>query len=303
VDTTAATGASRIAASANDVMATSPGVALATRGSTPVSQDTRTFDLSDPIVRDHRVRGASIVPGVALLDFALRKTGSSGCIRRFAWLKPVTLTDGPVCTRVERVSADRDAFQLVSGLGEASLIHARWHVDREVAAPIAEKLDVRALRAELAEIIDPDELYQRYARIGIAYGPSFRRVVEIHADEKHVLVRLEGAPQRITDALHVPTIDAALQGIILLAGIGEARQVTHVPFSVGKVCMAGPCTADMWSLIRRREGDGFDVQVADGSGIVCVTLEDLCTRPFHDPVSRPRRANSFDRFFYRPTWL
>jgi acyl transferase domain-containing protein/acyl-CoA synthetase (AMP-forming)/AMP-acid ligase II/NADP-dependent 3-hydroxy acid dehydrogenase YdfG/acyl carrier protein len=262
---------------------------------TPTS---RLFDPRSPVVSDHRVQGAMVVPGVALLALVLDALHCPVTCKRWAWLSPARVDATALEVRFVRSATHDGVWQVESGAPAAPIVHARCSVALASAPLPEQRLTLEALEAGLELQLQPSDLYESYARAGIEYGPSFRRITRLSSNAVSVLARIEGGPVRGARDLHAQTLDAALQGIALLAP-GHTPGQTWVPFSIGSVHYLQPLRCDAWAHVRRRKDDGYDIDIYDEAGALCVLLRDLTTRPFKTSVQAALPA----RFFYRSTWI
>ncbi|MGW5331097.1 polyketide synthase dehydratase domain-containing protein, partial [Streptomyces sp. NPDC004014] len=266
--------------------------------------DTTTYETrfsgDEPFLRDHRVHGDRILPGVAHLEMArvavARALGQHDAaavrLTDVVWLRPAVCGSGGLTlrVRVRTSAADGCAYEIESvgddgettlcGQGRASLAPDGTGAGR---TPLLDRL-----RADCAGTFHPAEgLYGLYDRMGMAYGPSQRSVTGLRTGtdaegRPQVLAELrlpaEAEPVGAGALMHPSILDGALQatvGLWLDQGTGTGSAGLALPFALDRAepVAATPTTAYAW--IRHRPGpaagDGtarLDVTVLDEHGRV-----------------------------------
>ncbi|MFF9687116.1 SDR family NAD(P)-dependent oxidoreductase [Streptomyces sp. NPDC014623] len=267
------------------------------------------FDGTEPFLRDHQVRGLRVLPGAAHLEMAraavARTTGAADRVRLsdVVWLRPATCATGDrleVLLDLEPAGTDTYAYTLhtVGPDGERTLSsQGRAHLaDAPARRPALPLADLRAACAGTA--FTAADLYDRYDRVGMEYGPAQRSLTTLAvgtdpAGRPQALaeLRLPGAAET-TNAygLHPSILDGALQATIGLglggddAG-GAAPTRPALPFALQgvDVLAATPATAYAW--IRYQDGSHpggtpvkLDITLLDTEGRVCAELTGLLAR-------------------------
>ncbi|MGW5370819.1 SDR family NAD(P)-dependent oxidoreductase [Streptomyces sp. NPDC004011] len=287
--------------------------------------DTTTYETrfsgDEPFLRDHRVHGDRILPGVAHLEMArvavARALGQHDAaavrLTDVVWLRPAVCGPGGLTLRVRvRTSAAGGcAYEIESvghhgettlcGQGRAALGPDGTGAGR---TPLLDRL-----RADCAGAFHPAEgLYGLYDRMGMAYGPSQRSVTGLRTGtdaegRPQVLAELrlpaEAEPLGAGALMHPSILDGALQatiGLWLDQGTGTGSAGLALPFALDRAEPVAATTATAYAWIRHRPGpaaDGgtarLDVTVLDEHGRVCVELTGLSTRLLPDTAA-PRTA-------------
>ncbi|KJK55118.1 peptide synthetase, partial [Saccharothrix sp. ST-888] len=266
------------------------------------------FDGAEPFLRDHRVRGARVLPAVVQLELARaavqRATGQEhpGRVRLddIVWLRQATCDQGGLELRIDvkPLAEGRwdysirylgaDGEFVLCGQGRASL-------SDEGHRGLPRLDELRAACAE--QVIPATDLYRLYERVGMDYGPAQRSLVTVGlgADESGrpqalAELRVPAAADRSTDwRLHPSILDGALQAIIGLRLTGDQPARPALPFAVQYVDSAATTPATAYAWIRyQRGGDPdspkarLDVTVFDQDGRVCADLTGLSTRILGD---------------------
>ncbi|MFF0838308.1 SDR family NAD(P)-dependent oxidoreductase, partial [Streptomyces sp. NPDC003344] len=273
----------------------------------------------EPFLRDHRVHGDRILPGVAHLEMARVAAaralgrGDAAAVRLtdVVWLRPAVCgPDGLVLrVRVCTATADGCTYEIhsVDERGDSTLCSQ----GRVALAQDAPRLPVllNDLRTACADAVHPGEhIYGLYDGMNMVYGPSQRSVTGLRTGtdpdgRPQVLAELrlppEAEPLGVAGLMHPSILDGALQATVglWLAEESDGRSTgLALPFALDRAeaVAATPTTAYAW--IRHRPGpaagDGtarLDVTVLDEHGRVCVELTGLSTRLLPDTAA-PRTA-------------
>ncbi|OKK15619.1 hypothetical protein AMK16_27315 [Streptomyces sp. CB00455] len=209
---------------------------------------------TDPVLRDHRVHGTRILPGVSFLDMIYRILGARGVdtsrveLRRVLFRNPVAAgPDFDTELRVE-FTADADGYRVsVTGTrrptGETEpVLDCRLHLD--VPFP-AEAVDLSALRAGMARTADMADLYALVRRTGIEHGEFMRARGTLHVGDRELLADLSLGPEAAAYADYFHLHPAALDSSTLLptqfatAGAGAAAR-PYIPMLIDSFRARGP---------------------------------------------------------------
>nr|WP_277991503.1 SDR family NAD(P)-dependent oxidoreductase [Corallococcus macrosporus] len=257
------------------------------------------LEASSPLMADHRVNGASVLPGMAYLELAREAFAASHgegpvSLSQVLWLQPCVLDGGQkvLWTTLEE-KGGHALFEVRSGEGEDALLHCRGRIEAAVERAGSEPFALRPFQARSTNHIDGDVLNQRFARMGIHYGPTFRALREVWSDAREALGRLEGAAPRDSRwSLPPQLLDSAAQAVAALTSSSGALML---PFSLGGVDVRRPLpsSGSAYARVRMQDPARFDVALLDEQGEVCVELRDLGFR------ERKTRAQGF---FYLPRW-
>ncbi|MFE2188304.1 type I polyketide synthase, partial [Streptomyces sp. NPDC059455] len=250
---------------------------------------------------DHVVAGAPLVPGAALVEWALRAADEAGCggIEELALQVPLVLPesgglrvqivvgeaaeDGRRDVRVYS-RPDRDAEPGADPDWES---HAEGVLSPPAAPGVAEEL-AGVWPPEGAKPVDVEDFYEHAAASGYAYGPSFQGVRAVWRDGADLLAEV-ALPEAAGDAdgfgIHPALLDAALHPMLLAADIESADDAgMRLPFAWNGVSLwATEATTARVRLSPHRDGAagerGLRVVVADGMGAPVLTVDSLTMRP------------------------
>ncbi|MFD5410306.1 SDR family NAD(P)-dependent oxidoreductase [Streptomyces nojiriensis] len=212
---------------------------------------------TDPVLRDHRVHGTRILPGVSFLDMIYRILRARGVdtsrveLRRVLFRNPVAAgPDFDTELRVE-FTADADGHRVsVTGTrrptGETEpVLDCRLHLD--VPFP-AEAVDLSALRAGMPRTADMADLYALVRRTGIEHGEFMRARGTLHVGDRELLADLSLGPEAAPYADYFHLHPAALDSSTLLptqfatAGADAAAR-PYIPMLIDSFRARGPVGA------------------------------------------------------------
>jgi polyketide synthase PksN len=255
---------------------------------------------------DHVVQGRRVLPGVACLEMA-REALARGAgvapeagvrLKDVAWMRPVVVGEAPVELHLGLYPA-ADADGTRAGVefevyGADELVHCQGRAEAFTPGA-AQVLDLAALRAQCGQAeLAAAQVYERFAALGLAYGPAHRAIGTIHVGAGQALARLvlpEGVAQTAGEyVLHPSLLDGALQAVIGLA-FGDAPGPLALPFAVEEVEIMGRCSARMWALVQPAAGRSAqdavrkaDITLCDDAGVVVVRLKGYASRVVEGPL-------------------
>jgi thioester reductase-like protein len=182
----------------------------------------------DPVVRDHRVHGVRILPGVVYLDGLCRIAQAAGLeperleMRDILFETPAALSEGfdqRLFFRTERegegirvrISSRREKDGQALGASEEAIAACTLHV-KTVNRP-AQPLDLAALQGSVRSGVSLEAIYERTERLGIQHRDFMRTHGTVHRAGDRVVAQLslgEAALRRREDFfLHPAFLDTS----------------------------------------------------------------------------------------------
>ena len=257
-----------------------------------------------PWLNDHRVGGRVVFPGAAYVAAALaiqhQVYGDTPCGIEDVTFREMLVIEASASRRL--VSAlDREAgrFRIYSHAGEdddgAWLLHAEGRF-RPGTLPPEATFDVDALRSRCPRILDPADYYAGLAKLGLDYGPEFRRIAGLRTGPGEVLLELadvEGPVQ--ADTLPPVVLDALFQGLFgaLTEGGGQRAMV---PVAIGGLRVIAPLSGRLIArlvVVHQNTNEAeADMFLMDSLGRVVATATGVRCQA----VFRPRHPLSADWF-------
>uniref|UniRef100_UPI00390576A8 polyketide synthase dehydratase domain-containing protein n=1 Tax=Pseudomonas sp. KCJK8993 TaxID=3344565 RepID=UPI00390576A8 len=238
-------------------------------------------------VREHRVAGQPVVPGVVQLEWARAAAalaselpvGQPMVLEEVAWLRPLVVSQ-PLLVHIGLVEEPGRGvrYEIHSGTGTQKQLYSQGWV-RPASGQPAPRVDLAAVGASCESQVDAANCYARFTEQGLEYGAGFRALKELRSGPLAALASLAVASAAPGYTLLPSLLDGALQ-----AATGWlAKPALQLPFAVTRVEQWGPLPDPAWAVVRRAgveqgAGQSFDVDLAHADGQVAVRLSGFCCR-------------------------
>lgn len=268
-----------------------------------------TFTGEEPFLRDHRVNGSRILPGVAYLEMAreavklalgarwTRETPEGLLsLEQVVFMRPLAVDAGPVETQV-LLSPQEDgrvAFSVRSGHGDEGHAHSQGFAvvmsDGPAEAPT---LDLSSLRQCLGEHhLGAVQCQALFEAMGLAYGPAHQGLQSVRTGRDSAgrlfalgELAMPSAASPEHHVLHPSMLDAALQACIGLVDALEpgARHQPRIPFELGQLTVFSAIPAHAWVVVHVQNEtpspvQHLDIDVVADDGRVCASLRGFASR-------------------------
>ncbi len=283
-----------------------------------------------PFLPDHKVGGATVVPGAFYVEAGLA-VGETlykerACIIKDLAFHQVLATEAEslqdFLTTYEPKTQEFTVYSNVHGTAEDEVAWKRHAVGKVMPITMDDEpqpLDMAHLRSNCPARVDVDALYDVLEESGLSYGPHFRTMVDVPRGAREVLARIERPKSRAThnqternDAsvekgerylLHPTLLDGCFQA--LLAAVDRpsgAPADPFVPVFIEKLSLYAPVEAGCWCFGRivaeaSNEITG-EIDILDEAGRVCARVQGLRCRAIAGPRSTPKS----DELYYRSVW-
>ncbi|MGD9209728.1 MAG: SDR family NAD(P)-dependent oxidoreductase, partial [Desulfobacteraceae bacterium] len=262
-----------------------------------------TLDLS--MVKNHRINGQAIFPGVAYLEMAYVAGYTKN--RRLdlvdvLWINPIIVGQEGTLVKL-KLSGPESArqFEITNSDDSQTVLYAKGRIEMQAKADQSypERLAIAEIKAGCHMIQnDMNAFYSRLRSSGIYHGRYFQALRKIHSNEKEALGRIrlaEEYKEELTDYfMHPVLMDCALQTIThLVWSRNRTENKTMMPFSLERVSVFSALPSEIYAYARKIKRNHFDITITDLSGQVLVKLADLHIREAKEKT---------DRFYYVPIW-
>ncbi|MDQ1014257.1 acyl transferase domain-containing protein/acyl carrier protein [Streptomyces afghaniensis] len=264
---------------------------------------TGTLSLSaQPWLGQHRVSGAVLLPGTGFLELAVRAGDAADCDRvdELTIAAPLVLPErGAVQVQVRVDAADEEGRRGIRFHSRPARDDAPWQLhatgvlSRDPVTPPPP--DTTEWPPAGATEVDVSDIYGRYARAGLDYGPAFqglRGVWRLDDDAYAEVVLPEPAGGTRGLGLHPALLDAVLH-----AGVhaGEENHERTLPFSWQDVTLHASGATVLRARVVRTGPDTLAITATDVEGDPVVTVGTLTLRagtdrPAATPADDPRDA-------------
>jgi thioesterase domain-containing protein/acyl carrier protein len=270
---------------------------------------------SHPWLADHVISGATLLPGTAFVELALRAGRQLGAARleELVIQAPLTLRERePVDIQVTVAAPGESGTRAVT-------VHSRPAADpgepwtRHASGRLASGLDSDLglepdLRAEWppagAEQLDLAGLYDRGEDGRFGYGPAFQGLTAAWRRGEEVYVEASLRPSERPDArrfgLHPALLDATLH---VLGTVAEWAGQSYLPFSWAGVTPGVSGASALRGTITPNGKDTIRLRLADPAGQPVLSVDALSLRPLApSTVLAARSRAAFRDSLFRLAW-
>ena len=265
------------------------------------------IDLDDvPYLEDHVVEGAIVFPGAAYVEMALAAArhmnghGSHG-IEDISFTAPLILQRA-VPPMTQFVMEDGLAFSIYaqSGSEDTWVRHAHGRLSAGASQDALQGESVDEIRDRCPQEVGGDVLYDRFAKLGLSYGPAFRNVKDIQTGDEEALGLIETDDLRRDGpgpyCIYPACLDASFQLLGALASEG-----TFLPVGIKRVQWWSSPGQRVWGHVRLVEHTESvitgDVRLIDDEGNLLVEIAGLRCRNVKEPL-----MESTGGLLYRYEW-
>ncbi|MCX2729173.1 SDR family NAD(P)-dependent oxidoreductase [Saccharopolyspora sp. NFXS83] len=269
----------------------------------------------DPVLRDHRVHGTRILPGVSFLDMIYRVLVARGVptgtaeLRRVLFRNPVAVAEGGSSRLRLRFAAEHGHHRIdVEADAESGAPVPVLECELHSGEPFPHQaVDLAGLRERASHAVDMSELYGVVRRTGIEHGEFMRGTGTLHVSRSDLLADLSLGPLAAPHTEHFHLHPAALDSATLLptqfartdgapeADDGDGRP--YIPMLIDSFRARGPLGRDYRVHARPpgragRDGDltTCDLDFYDPDGVRVLWLHGLTSKRVRRPESITRLA-------------
>jgi acyl transferase domain-containing protein/acyl carrier protein len=226
-------------------------------------------------LKDHRVHGAIVAPGAALLELALEAAtaddGTAGSALVDVVLQEPLVFEAAddertVQVYLEPAGVEGHAFRILSAkAGGVEGAPRRWveHANGRLATSGAPPVDsgLEQARRRCTEEVSVDEHYRGFDDMGLQYGGAFRRIDQLWRGSDAALGLIRSSEALVADLpryrSHPTLLDACFQVTgALLPDLGGARAEPFVPVGFERVEVHRPLGAEVWCHVSAKSTGG-----------------------------------------------
>ena len=247
-----------------------------------------TFTGEEFFLKDHVVKGQKVLPGVAYLEMARAAVEQAGfeqvqTIENVIWASPIQITDKAETIAIVLFPEHNGvSYEVMSG---QDIVHSQGKVKNEalVEAPLAR--DLSAIQRRCKKTLEAKQLYTKYHKLGLVYGPCFQGVKTLHYNDKEVLAKIE-LSVKADFVLNPALLDSALQASIGLSlnTLDTKENNLYVPFALKEMTLFGPLSGIIYSHITYSKENlstditNCDITVLGETGEILLQLKRLTAR-------------------------
>lgn len=275
----------------------------------------------EPLVAEHQVLGAAVLPGVAHLEMA-RIAGEYTAGRQVTtfedvtWITPVSVPDNGLEVRILLKEAGDGILRYELEADGRVCSRGRLRLMRQNSADVVDAIDLEAIKARCPKWVTGDEVYEEYKKRGLSYGSYFRRLAMLWFNEEEAVgqVFLNGLDDPLVKqyGLHPGLFDGALHALHAFLPHGTDEQQTMLPFAVSRIEIYGMINGPCYAYARRVRGNTneatacFNVDILDEMGKPLLSFQSFFTRSAHMSVIKntlhENMEEAVNQMFFYPTW-
>lgn len=267
------------------------------------------FSGHEDMLRDHRVSGQGVLPGVAYLGLIWQLI-TDVCAARtvtltdVVWIAPFQPEGNPLDLELTPTAEGQGRFAFTSRRGGATVLHCAGIAAWRSAAP--EQPAARNLMGLMSACrgrrIMPDDLQAAFRRIGVDYGATHQALGPVDLGQDQAFAPLSLPQGRSPAPLDPGLMDSALQACLcLIDGVVDDMSLRDapLPFRLRRLDIFLP--QGPWGFVHvmkqetasTAEGLDLDLEVLGPSGEVALRLVGLSSRaPTRAPAQPPKTGEA-----------
>ena len=271
-------------------------------------------------LKDHHVKGQSVLPGVAYLEMAREAVTQAAedisknqaiHLKNITWARPIVVSGDLQQVHIG-LFPDKEG-EIAYGIytqGENGIEEQVVHSQGVVTFSPSDKnvsLDLVGLQTTINQSkLTSEYCYGMFKSLGIDYGPNHQGIETIYIGNDEVLAKLALPPSvsEIKDQfiLHPSLLDSALQcsiGMGLEKGLsGGNLSLPSLPFALERLEIFACCKETMWVWMRFSQShtsakgiQTLDIDLCDEKGKVCVKMRGFSSRLLREKLGSGKEIN------------
>jgi acyl transferase domain-containing protein/acyl carrier protein len=280
------------------------------------------FANSPGYLLDHIVMGQVVFPGAGYVEILLALQDAvfgetSRLIEDMRILEPLFLNEETATDVITRMVAGADGYQqieIASRVGTGGDVFERRHVSARLGAARDREPSLQGVISRMCGLADQhasetpealhraDDVYAKYADLGLPYGPEFQRVKAIKQFAgKFAIGDLRGINTPAGEHLRASVLDCAMQ---TLAGVADLRDA-YLPVGFDRIELLKRPKEDLRCMIQLTSLEEANVPASEISADI-VVLEGDRTVFVVNGLRLKRVANNnaaAQRLVHEPRWV
>lgn len=205
------------------------------------------FSAKDLYIRDHRVDGKMILPGVAYLELArfcaqnAVKDENITVLENVYWIRPLQLTDSSVkCKIVLKPAEENINFEVKTMQDDRDTIHCYGQIRYDsIDRSSAESFDIESIKSRCTKETNGKECYEKFQEYGFMYGSYMQSIEKVYSSSNEVLTQIRIPDKYKEDSksyvLHPSIMDGAFQSVMAFDKDIESEGSIYLPHKIDKI--------------------------------------------------------------------
>ncbi len=278
---------------------------------------THQFNPTDYFIRDHKVKGEQMVPGVKYLE-VFRAAGEQKynqpvrMLRDVFWLEPIKAAQ-PVLTTIQATEKNNKNGQVTLSLKKDGTVFSTGDIVPGETSPPARKINIAKIKRRCTSNQDRKTLYTQFRHNGLDYGDTFQVIQTCRYNRNEMLCELRQSSQAAdTGQFMEPSMmDGVFQCVAALHILTHKDDAAQfLPFYLKEVEIYRPIPSQSYVYARKREDNrtedkvAFNMFLCDRTGQIVARFDKFVKRVYV-PKSAPEVADSEDvkLLWYTSQWV
>ena len=259
------------------------------------------FTGTESFLREHRIKGIPVLPGVAYLEMAYKAalisvgvteekevTDTVVSLKEVGWFSPISIEGDTIEVNTSvALGEDHTISYRIFTNQEEKCVHSQGYIEFEDAYQ-TEKIDLSNVLEKVKESQSIADVYERFSQNGLVYGREFSCITELYYTEDMVIAKLVAGdePDNQKFALKPGVLDGAFQSTSVFEILHNQKNQLKIPFAVESITIYQACHDVMWSVAKEHERNGnvvsYDLNLYDEEGNLCIKVSRFTSRVLTD---------------------
>ncbi|MBD3315819.1 MAG: SDR family NAD(P)-dependent oxidoreductase, partial [Chitinivibrionales bacterium] len=272
------------------------------------------IDPHHPIVSEHVIHGRNIFPGVGYLNIVcntvckLRKEDHI-LLENVRWMFPLEVNDTQkqLELKIQKNDSDLTYHILAQGFSNEIILNkGKIPGNGSAPKPKTKIIPLDTIKGACKKVVEHDEVYSKFAALGVQYGPYFRGIKKIWKNDNELVALLETPNEdrgnQIDGFFHTGFVDSALQSIICFHNQSRysAIKANKVPISAKAVQFQKPLTSLRFAYVIAVGTDLFDVYITDAGGQARLCFQSVSLQEVS--FEKGNTTTPVEPIYFTPQW-
>jgi polyketide synthase PksN len=272
------------------------------------------FTGREAFIKDHKVRGMKILPGVAHLELA-REAGKRSIhqnitrISNINWLRPLQINGRESSVQIALFDdGEHISYEIYSPEGAQESIYSTGRLDAQTVTP-PPTTNISAIKERLTGEIKGSECYEVFKKRGLHYGKSFQGITHLRFNDREALSTIK-IIENPAFVLQPGLLDGALQTCMGI-GLEQDRTTLDLPYSIKTLTIYGDVSQAYWCHARKLGNAKttetlcrYNIDLFSKEGEVLLSIKELETLPDDrlDDQENKTLSEDVNLHLYVPKW-
>ncbi|WP_299608351.1 SDR family NAD(P)-dependent oxidoreductase [uncultured Aquimarina sp.] len=273
---------------------------------------TSVFSGIESFLKDHKVKGTKILPGVAYIELA-QKAGELSLnkkitgVKDITWISPFSTLESPKEINIQIYEEKENiCFEIFSGPENNKTVHTKGKL-LTLSKESNVKKDINAIKLNLSNKKTKNECYIKFKELGIDYGSTFQGIEELHYNEDEALSKIV-LPVMDGYRLSPGILDSALQTCGGFSFI-QSENKLELPFSAQEITFYQELSDITWCHLKKnttvnKKVNSYNIDLLNNNGELVLSFKNFTTLPIDrnvEPNNVSKKENASIQL-YQSIW-